>query len=72
MEIYEHLNNSVKIYGNLLFNDDNIGFNGQTWNYKYILKILCLIKFNKKYHNKFDEDNIDNFINQVKNEFINI
>ena len=67
-----HIPKYVKIYGNLLFNDDNIGFNGKTWNYKYVFKICCLIKFNKKYHNKFDEDNIDNFINQVKNHFLNI
>jgi hypothetical protein len=67
-----HIPKYVKIHGNLNFNDDNIGFHKDILNYKDILKIVCLIKFNKIYHNRFDENNYDNFINQVKKEFSDI
>ena len=72
-----HVPKYVKIHGNLTFNDDNIGqiFDGKTWNYKNVLKIICLIKFNKKWCNRFDERNFENvsdWCRQVKDEFKNI
>jgi hypothetical protein len=66
-----YITNYVKIHGELTFDINNIGVHNCIFNYKDILKVVALCKFNKEYQNKFNQTDVKIFIKEI-NEFLSI